>query len=114
MKACDRFFKRCSRESHAHLNFTKHHDFKKVQDVVSSKNKESKMQYYENFFLKDSDNGKKNLGRGKNSRDTKGKNQSFSERINIKRTLHYITNIGICKTTSLCDKPGMHSINYMQ
>ena len=38
---------------------TKHSDYKKIQNIVVSKLKESKKQYYQNYFQKNSKNLKK-------------------------------------------------------
>ena len=45
--------------TYSHLELSKHNDFKKVRKAASSKIKQFKMQYNENFFLKHSDNVKK-------------------------------------------------------
>lgn len=72
-----RLFKQYCKEKNLHLKSKKHNELKRARNVASSKIKEFKMPYCENFFLKNSE--KKNLGWDKKTVTLKAKSEPFPD-----------------------------------
>ena len=61
MRERDRLFKFYCQETNPTVKLTKYNDYKRIRNIVVSKIKESKKQYYQNYFQRNSKNLKKNL-----------------------------------------------------
>ena len=59
MRERDKLFKSCCQQTNPAIKLTKHNDNKKIRNIVVSKIKESKKQYYQNYFQRNSKNLKK-------------------------------------------------------
>ena len=59
MKERDKLFKFYCQETSPTVKLTKHNDYKRIRNIVVSKIKESKKQYYQNYFQRNSKNLKK-------------------------------------------------------
>ena len=60
MREHHRLFKSYCLETNPRVKLTKHNNYKKIRNIVVSKIKESKKQYYQNYFQRNSKNLKKN------------------------------------------------------
>ena len=62
MRKRDRLFKSYCQETNPTVNLIKHNNYKKIRNLVLSKRKESKKQFYQKYFQRNS----KNLGVAEN------------------------------------------------
>ena len=59
MREHHRLFKSYCLETNPRVKLTKHNNYKRIRNIVVSKIKESKKQYYQNYFQRNSKNLKK-------------------------------------------------------
>ena len=59
MRECNKLLKSYYQETNPTIKLTKHNDYKRIRNIVLSKIKESKKQYYQNFFQRNSKNLRK-------------------------------------------------------
>ena len=56
MRKRDRLFKSYCQETNPTVNLIKHNNYKKIRNLVLSKRKESKKQFYQKYFQRNSKN----------------------------------------------------------